>query len=291
MQTSNVFRARDDGIISLSNFPSLSHSHTISLTLSHSLSHSLPPFLQYFIARAHEAQPRWSALRVSYGLNGIVIRRDDALLLADHLERGRARKPPDHLFAEVRRRTPNGAPRQQQRSSRVVMARRAWSGGWVVGRARRPHQRRRSTGEEPRASTLIARVLSLSLSRRRRRRRVCSRAVSAGREWHAARAAAHSKDASNERRRAGVVAFRHNLFYHVGDQSSVGNSAKRFIPRCYELLYDWLGQARGRTPRREHRTISSLFEPLRVNAVCDMMIRKDNLFSFETLRVTAVCDL
>lgn len=37
-----------------------------------------------------------------------------------------------------------------------------------------------------------------------------------------------------------IVAFRHNLAYHLGKKSVVGNSGDRFIPSCYELLYDWL---------------------------------------------------
>jgi len=37
-----------------------------------------------------------------------------------------------------------------------------------------------------------------------------------------------------------LVAFRHNLFYHVGLKSAISNDADRFIPRCYELLFDWL---------------------------------------------------
>jgi len=37
-----------------------------------------------------------------------------------------------------------------------------------------------------------------------------------------------------------IVAFRHNLAFHLGKQSVVGNSGDRFIPSCYELLYDWL---------------------------------------------------
>ena len=42
-----------------------------------------------------------------------------------------------------------------------------------------------------------------------------------------------------------IVAFRHNLAYHLGKQSVVGNSGDRFIPSCYELLYDWVSAARG----------------------------------------------
>ena len=40
------------------------------------------------------------ARALRYGLNGVGLRRADAGLLADHLERGARRKPPDHLFAE-----------------------------------------------------------------------------------------------------------------------------------------------------------------------------------------------
>jgi len=35
-------------------------------------------------------------------------------------------------------------------------------------------------------------------------------------------------------------AFRYNLFWHVGERSSVGNSGARYRPSCYQLLADWL---------------------------------------------------
>ena len=34
--------------------------------------------------------------------------------------------------------------------------------------------------------------------------------------------------------------FRHNLFYHIGDISTLDQPSKRFTPKCYSLLYDWL---------------------------------------------------
>ena len=37
-----------------------------------------------------------------------------------------------------------------------------------------------------------------------------------------------------------LVAYRHNLFVHVGAASSIGNSGARWNTACYELLFDWL---------------------------------------------------
>jgi len=34
--------------------------------------------------------------------------------------------------------------------------------------------------------------------------------------------------------------FRHNLFYHIGQVSTLAQPARRFTPGCYSLLYDWL---------------------------------------------------
>lgn len=44
--------------------------------------------------------PKWIALRVSYGFNGIVVRGDDLSNLRDHIRRGYSRRPPDHLVFE-----------------------------------------------------------------------------------------------------------------------------------------------------------------------------------------------
>ena len=37
-----------------------------------------------------------------------------------------------------------------------------------------------------------------------------------------------------------IVAFRHTLFWHVGDASAVGNTAARHKPRCFALNKEWL---------------------------------------------------
>ena len=37
-----------------------------------------------------------------------------------------------------------------------------------------------------------------------------------------------------------IIAFRHTLFWHVGDASAVGNSAQRHKPKCYGLTKEWL---------------------------------------------------
>ena len=37
-----------------------------------------------------------------------------------------------------------------------------------------------------------------------------------------------------------LVAYRHNLFVHVGSKSAVGNSGSRWNAACFELLFDWL---------------------------------------------------
>lgn len=36
------------------------------------------------------------------------------------------------------------------------------------------------------------------------------------------------------------MAFRHMLFWHVGDTSAVGNSQRRHKPKCYGLTREWL---------------------------------------------------
>ena len=37
-----------------------------------------------------------------------------------------------------------------------------------------------------------------------------------------------------------IMAYRHTLFWHIGDASAVGNSAKRHKPKCYGLTKEWL---------------------------------------------------
>ena len=150
----------------------------------------------------------WAALRVSYGLNGILVRgtsaggggngdgdgdgdhkhaKSDVLAIADHLSAGASRRPPDHLFFE-------------------------WAEQWAK------RARRHGSGHP-------------------------------------------------------IVAFRYNLFFHLGTSSVVGNSATRFIPSCYELLYDWLqvrpplavacdGRKGGSTPAHTHELTKSRPDPL-----------------------------
>jgi hypothetical protein len=35
-------------------------------------------------------------------------------------------------------------------------------------------------------------------------------------------------------------AFRHNILYHVGSQSSLGHESRIIVPKCYDTLQDWL---------------------------------------------------
>ena len=58
--------------------------------------------LAYGIARATEehASPPWNALRVSFGLNGGVLRGGDVPTLSAYLREHAARRPPDHLWVE-----------------------------------------------------------------------------------------------------------------------------------------------------------------------------------------------
>jgi hypothetical protein len=112
--------------------------------------------MQYLIAKANDYYPEWVSLRVSYGLNGVIVKAQDLPLIINYYEGmvGKHGKtlptPPDHLiyyFAEEQRKN------------------------------------------NP------ARIL---------------------------------------------VAFRYNLFSHIGDVSSFTGRAKRYNPNCYQVLYDWL---------------------------------------------------
>jgi hypothetical protein len=117
----------------------------------------------HLIQRANEVgSSAWSALRVSYGLNGIVIKSADGPSVAAHFRRGG--EAPDHLFTD-----------------------------WALASGRK----------------------------------------------------------------VPFLAFRHNLFYHLGTRSAVGNSADRFAPACYELLHDWLaGEERFDVSRCPHDSVS-----------------------------------
>ena len=39
-----------------------------------------------------------------------------------------------------------------------------------------------------------------------------------------------------------LFSFRYNLFYHIGKKSTIqiNQSNERYIPNCYQILYDWL---------------------------------------------------
>ncbi len=56
--------------------------------------------VSYLISRAARAHPNWAALRVGFGLNGIILRSSDVPSVADHFRRGASRRPPDNLFHE-----------------------------------------------------------------------------------------------------------------------------------------------------------------------------------------------
>ena len=56
--------------------------------------------LAYGLARAGAEHSTFNALRLSFGLNGGVLRGDDARILAAYLREHAARRPPDHLWVE-----------------------------------------------------------------------------------------------------------------------------------------------------------------------------------------------
>lgn len=52
----------------------------------------------YIIDKANREHPNWLAIRVSYGMNGIIMRSADLNLLSKYLRDGTARLPPDLLW-------------------------------------------------------------------------------------------------------------------------------------------------------------------------------------------------
>jgi len=68
--------------------------------------HNAIPAIQYVIDKANGYEPNWLALRVSYGMNGIIIKSTDALDFANYLWQHLARVPPDLLYREYRESHP-----------------------------------------------------------------------------------------------------------------------------------------------------------------------------------------
>jgi len=66
--------------------------------------------VHYAVLKAERYSPQWLALRVSYGLNGIVMKSADALKFADFLWQHVSRLPPDLLYAEFRQQLQGGRP-------------------------------------------------------------------------------------------------------------------------------------------------------------------------------------
>jgi hypothetical protein len=116
--------------------------------------------LLHFVREATRLDPRWKALRCSYGFNGVVVRGEELRELAAHLAAHSARRPPDHLVYE-----------------------------WFSN------------------------------------------------EWASKQPPADGDEAASAR---SYRVYRHNLWYHIGQVSTLSQPANRFTPRCYELLYDWL---------------------------------------------------
>lgn len=117
--------------------------------------------LLYLLAKASIYRPDWAALRFSYGLNGILLRRDDLSAFASFLlnpaadaDNNLPDAPVDHLAYR-----------------------------WLRGKYRR------------------------------------------GRAYFGTRR---------------IVAFRHSLYWHVGDASAIGNINTRHKPKCYAPNREWL---------------------------------------------------
>jgi hypothetical protein len=56
--------------------------------------------LSYLLRKAEYANPGWNAIRVSYGLNGALIRGADVQVLSGYYRKHVARRPPDHMTVE-----------------------------------------------------------------------------------------------------------------------------------------------------------------------------------------------
>lgn len=110
--------------------------------------------LVYFVRKVNSVSREWTALRCSYGFNGIVIHSSDLTSLRNHFVANYTARPPDHLVFD----------------------------------------------------------------------------------WFMARAGGPGSDTALGPYRV----FRHNLFYHIGVQSTLNQPSNRYTPRCYELMYDWL---------------------------------------------------
>lgn len=118
--------------------------------------------ISYFCAKSTSYFPNWIGLRVSYGLNGVVIKSSDLpdliqfyeSVIREHTQRGKKLEPPDHLIYRY-------LHTMQQDNRQKIGARQ-------------------------------------------------------------------------------LVAYRYNLFRHIGVSSTFTGRYTRYNPECYQVLYDWL---------------------------------------------------